>query len=96
MFPALEINLRAIKENTERVVRFCEQYNIRIVGVTKGVCGDVKIAKSMLERGIKILGDYRLQNIIKMKKSGIEAEFMLIRSPMISEIKKLWRLLTIV
>jgi len=88
MFPALEINLSAIEENAREVVRFCDSYGIQVVGVTKGVCGDPKIAKAMLNGGIHIFGDSRIQNIKKMRENGINAEFMLIRSPMTSEIEK--------
>jgi len=88
MFPALEINLSAIEENAREVARFCESDGIQIVGVTKGVCGDPKIAKAMLNGGIQILGDSRIQNIEKMRENGINAKFMLIRSPMVSEIEK--------
>lgn len=87
MFPILEINLEAIKENTKRVVRFCSSYDIQVVGITKGACGDPNVARSMVKGGVEILGDSRVQNIMKMKENNIKAEFMLIRSPMLSEIE---------
>ena len=87
MFPTLEINLSAIEENARRVAEFCTSYGINVVGITKGACGEPKVAKAILRGGVQILGDSRIQNIMKMKESNVKAEFMLIRSPMISEVE---------
>jgi len=88
MFPCLEINLSSIRENARSVVAFCRRYGIEVVGITKGVCADLGIARAMLEGGIRILGDSRIQNVIKLKKAFPSVEVMLIRSPMISEVEK--------
>jgi len=88
MLPLVEINLKAIQENTKRVVDFCKPHGIEVVGVTKGVCGDSKIANSMIKGGVRILADSRIQNIKKMQEAGINAEFMLIREPMLSEARE--------
>jgi len=88
MFPCLEINLRNIQENARKVVHFCRKRGIETVGVTKGVCADLNIVKAMLEGGIEVLGDSRIQNIIKLKEAYPSTEVMLIRSPMLSEVEK--------
>ena len=88
MFPLIEINLVAIQDNAKRVVNFCKPHGIEVVGVTKGVCGDLKIANSMIRGGVRILADSRIQNIKKMREAGINAEFMLIRQPMLSEVRE--------
>lgn len=88
MFPLVEINLGAIQDNAKRVVDFCNSHGIEIAGVTKGVCGDPKIAKSMIKGGVRILADSRIRNIKKMQEAGINAEFMLIRGPMLSEVRE--------
>jgi len=88
MFPIFEINLEAIQDNAKRVVNFCKPHGIEVVGVTKGVCGDPKVAKSMINGGVRILADSRIQNIKKMQEVGINAEFMLIRGPMLSEARE--------
>jgi len=85
MFPLVEINLKVIQENTKKFVNFCKPYGIEVVGVTKGVCGNPKVAKSMIKGGVSILADSRIQNIKKMQDMGVNAEFMLIREPMLSE-----------
>jgi len=66
MFPCLKINLRNIQENGRKIVDFCRKRGIETVGVTKGVCADLNIVKAMLEGGIELLGDSRIQNIIKL------------------------------
>ena len=88
MFPCVEINLKNIKENTERVVDFCKKHGIEVVGITKGVCADLNIAKVMLEGGVSLLGDSRIQNVISLKEAYPSTEVMLIRSPMLSEVEK--------
>ena len=88
MHPLIEINLEAIQDNAKRVVNFCRAHGIEVVGVTKGVCGDPKVANSMMKGGVKILADSRIQNIRKMQEAGINAEFMLIRQPMLSEVRE--------
>jgi predicted amino acid racemase len=35
-----------------------------------------------------ILGDSRIQNIVRLKQAGIKADIMLLRTPMLSEVKK--------
>jgi len=49
----------------------------------------VRVAKAMIKGGIKTLGDSRIENIKKLKESGIKSKMMLIRIPMPSEIKQL-------
>ena len=88
MYPQVEINLGAIRENTRKIVKLGESRGFDIVGVTKGVCGDPEIAKAMIDSGINILGDSRISNIMKMRNAGIHAEYMLIREPMLSEAEK--------
>jgi ornithine racemase len=56
-----------------------------VTAVTKGVCGSIEIAKTLVEYGIHSIGDSYLHNITKMKKAGVGAKFMLLRSPMLSE-----------
>ncbi len=50
------------------------------------VCGDPHIARMYLKAGVDAIGDSRIQNIVKMRKNGIEGPYELIRIPMISEV----------
>ena len=88
MYPHLEIDLEKIRENTQKVIELCKKQGMEVVGITKGVCGDLRIANSMKEGGIKIFGDSRIQNLISLRKNFPSQELMLIRSPMLSEVEK--------
>lgn len=86
MFPRINIFLDRIAFNI-RMLR--ERIpSVDIMGVTKGVCGDPVIARLMLENGIKNLGDSRIENIIKMRRNGIEGDIFQIRAPQLSEVRK--------
>ena len=56
------------------------------MGVTKVTSGDPVIAKALTSSGIKYIADSRIENIIKMKKAGVKAEFVLIRTPFKSKL----------
>jgi predicted amino acid racemase len=83
--PRLEINLEKIEYNARAVRKLYGSRAIRITAVTKGVCAVPQVARALLHAGIHSLGDSRLRNIRKMRRAGIQAEFVLIRSPMLSE-----------
>ncbi len=83
--PRIEIDLKKIAHNTRSLIALYGAKGISITGVTKGVCGHAKIASILVKNGINTLGDSRLSNIVKMRKKGIEAQFLLLRSPMLSQ-----------
>ena len=66
----------------------CSSKGIRVTAVTKGVCGSPEIARVLLNSGIRSLGDSRIANIQKMREAGLDAQFVLIRSPMPSEAER--------
>ena len=59
-----------------------------VTGVTKATCGDPKVAKAMLKGGVSSIGESRIENIVKLKEAGVHAEMMFLRTPMLSEVKK--------
>ena len=79
--PRIEIDLSKIRRNAEAVVKLCRSSGISIAGVTKGVCGDFRIAQAMLQGGVSQLADSRISNIRHMKEAGLNTEFMLLRIP---------------
>lgn len=85
--PRVNINLGNIKKNALQVKTFCDENEIKLTGVVKGVVGDIKIIKTIIDVGITSIGDSRLKNIIKMRKEGINCEIMLLRLPLLSEIE---------
>lgn len=85
-YPRVEIDLKKINNNTKVLIKLCDESNIDVVGVTKFFCADPRIVKEMIDGGIKIIGDSRIENIIKMKRFKLPK--LLLRLPMISEADK--------
>jgi predicted amino acid racemase len=69
------------------VVDYCEKNGIEVMGITKGVCAFEPVVKTMLDGGVKKLGDSRLQNIKVLREAGISVPIYLIRIPMLSEVR---------
>lgn len=82
--PRLEINLDAIRDNARKIVEIAGANHCQVAGVTKSCGGDPLIARAMLAGGVSALADSRLENIERLRSAGIEADFMLLRSPMLS------------
>ena len=85
--PRLEVDLDKIRHNTTTLVRLLAEQDISVTGVTKAVLGSPEIARVMLVSGVAGLGDSRIENLQRMRRSGIDAPMTLIRSPMISQVE---------
>jgi predicted amino acid racemase len=85
-YPRVEISIEKIKNNTKRLVNMCSEYNIKVAGVTKVFCGNSRIAQAMVDGGITMLADSRIENLEKIKE--IDVPKMLLRLPMISQAEK--------
>jgi len=88
MYPKLIVDIEKIKSNAKNVIEKCHSKNVEVAGVTKVMCGMKEIAEAMIESNCDMIADARIQNIIKMNKEGINHPFLLLRIPMISELKK--------
>jgi predicted amino acid racemase len=86
--PRLEIELGKIAHNARELKALYDSKGVRITAVTKGVCGSPRVASALLKSGIRSLGDSRLANIQKMREAGLHAQFVLIRSPMPSQVER--------
>jgi predicted amino acid racemase len=86
--PRIEIELDKLVHNARKLTALYGSRGIRVTAVTKGVCGSPRIASALLNSGIRSLGDSRIANIQKMREAGIDAQFILIRSPMPSEVER--------
>jgi len=82
----LTIDLPKITDNASRTLSICRPLGIEVIGVTKGVGGRPEVARAMIAGGVTMLGDSRLENIVRMQKAGIEVPMMLLRSPALSEV----------
>lgn len=85
-YPRLEINLKYLRENVKEVVDLCKKQNIDIVGVIKGTNGIPQCTKEFEKGGVKIIATSRLEQIRDAKLYGVDKPFMLLRSPMLSEV----------
>ena len=83
--PRIEINLEKIAHNTKILKDLYGSKGIDIIGVTKVVCGNPTIANILIKSGISILADSRIENIKRMIDAGIDADFLLLRSPFLSQ-----------
>ena len=77
------INLNKIQENAKEVVEKCKQAAISVAGVTKMHCADKRISQALLNAGVAMLADSRIENLEVLQ--DFVCEKMLIRIPCISE-----------
>lgn len=75
--PELLVRLDAVRANARTVV---ESFDGRVLGVTKAVCGDPRVAGAMLEGGVDGLADSRLRNLTRLR-AETDAELTLLRGP---------------
>lgn len=87
-YPRIEINLDKIAINTKILTQLYSQKGIQLTGVVKGVFANPKVAQILIENGIESLADSKISNIEKMKKANLQATFILLRTPAMSEIQK--------
>ncbi len=85
--PRIDINLNKIAHNAKALSSLFQSKGINIIVVTKGVCAHPHIANILVKSGVKILADSRIANIKKMQEAGVKATFLLIRTPMISQVE---------
>ena len=84
--PYLEINLKKIQFNAASLIQLFNTKDVSIIGITKVTMGNPTIAKVLVQAGIEYIGDSRIGNIIRMKNAGVNAKFVLIRNPALSEV----------
>jgi len=86
--PRLEIDLAKILHNATTLVERLGQRGISVTGITKAMPGVPEVANVMLQAGVVGLGDSRIENIEAMRRAGISAPLTLIRSPMLSQSRR--------
>mgnify|MGYP005725379455 CR=1 FL=1 len=83
--PRIEIDLEKIAHNAKTLKELYGSKGIDVIGVTKVVCGNPDIADVLVKNGISILADSKIANIRRMRNAGIQAEFLLLRTPFLSQ-----------
>ena len=86
--PRLVIDLEKIEHNARTLVGRLATRNIRVTGVTKATLGSPAIAGALLRAGVTGLGDSRIENLEAMRHAGVAASMTLLRSPMISQARR--------
>jgi len=90
--PRLEVDLSCIAHNVRELVNLYTSRGINVTGVTKGACAEPRIARVYLNNGIKMLADSRLENLQKLRAAGIQAPFLLLRLPALSQVDEVVQL----
>ena len=89
ILPGILIDTEKIRSNTRIITAFCRKNGISVTGVTKAVCGMPHIARALLEGGVSGLGESRIENIRRMRNSGIIAPMMMLRVPPLSRVEEI-------
>jgi ornithine racemase len=78
--PRIEIALAQVRHNARMLSELYGQKGISLMGVSKAVLGDPAIVAAMIQGGVKFIADSRLENIQKMKRARVSAQFVLLRT----------------
>ncbi len=89
MYPRVIISSEKLKTNTEKVVGMAKPYGIDVFAVTKVFCAHPQIAQVLLKGGVEGLADSRIENLKTLGHLGVTR--LLLRIPMISEVKEVVR-----
>lgn len=81
-YPRIEVDLKKITHNTKEMVKVFGELGVKIAGINKVTCGSVEVANALIDGGVKVIGESRIEALKKLK--DINAEKMLVRLPMIS------------
>jgi len=90
--PSVVIDLDIITQNTRRVMASLAENPVGVFGVVKATCGSPLVARAMLRGGAVGLADSRLDNVQRLRNSGITAPVMMLRIPSVSEAPEVVRL----
>ena len=87
--PRLEIDLGKIQSNARTLIQRLAAKRIAVTAVMKATLGAPGIADALLQAGVQTLGDARIENIIRMRQSGVTVPLSMIRSPMLSQVTRI-------
>ncbi len=87
--PYVTIDLEKIQDNARIITDLCAGHGIQVTGVTKVTCGMPPVARAMLAGGVTSIGESRMENIRRLKVSGINAPMMLLRIPPLSAVDEI-------
>lgn len=82
MYPKLVVDMGKIAANVRAVVGLCAGHGVEVCGVTKGVCGEPRLARAFADNGVSAIGDSRLADLERLQGvEGLEVPKLLLRTP---------------
>ncbi len=87
--PEILVDIQKVRENTRTLVEFCRSRGVAVTGVTKVTCGMPLVGKAMLDGGVVSIGESRIENIQRLRSSGINAPVMMLRIPPLSRVDEI-------
>lgn len=88
-YPQLEIDLGKLQENLAALQERCQVSGIKLAGVVKGFTAIPEAAKVFDRTGLDSIGSSRLEQLKRLRLSGVKTPLMMIRVPMRSEADQL-------
>ena len=89
--PRIEINVAKIVHNAKKLKELYGSKGIGVTAVTKVVRGDPAIVEALIKSGLDTIADSRIENIQRMHDAGIQARFVLLRTPLLSQVESVVR-----
>lgn len=86
-YPQIIYDCKKICHNAEIIKAKCEDKGVEIAAVVKGVDSIPEIAAKLMDSGFNTYADSRTKKIKNIVNSGVRGKSMLIRIPMLSEVK---------
>ena len=79
--PRLEIYPQRIAENARVILGLCHNHGIQVAAVTKVTCAHPAVAQALLDAGVDMLADSRIENLQALRRLGATLPLMLLRIP---------------
>jgi predicted amino acid racemase len=87
--PRVEVDLAKVGHNARTLVADLGAKGIAVTAVTKATVGSAEVARTLVDAGVARLGDSRVENLEALHRSGVRADTVLLRSPMISQVDRI-------
>ena len=88
-YPQLEIDLGKLEENLAALCECCQSSSIEIAGIVKGFTALPEAVKVYDHAPIGWIGSSRLEQLRRIRQSGVKKPLMMVRIPMLSEVDEL-------
>lgn len=90
--PRLLVDLDRIEGNAAKLVGRLGGQGIGVTGITKATLGSPAVAGALRRGGVRALGDARVENVERLRASGIDTPVVLVRTPMLSQVDRVVQL----